>query len=267
MGSFELLCCLAALRLTPKEAAVLLSVDPKTVTRWLDDDGEVSGPAEQAMRAWMRLDRMGLAWRPKDHLIGLSDEEAAVQIRLLREHNISLADVIARVRARGGPAAPWRVDLEKHVAELGDILELGFYPGHDGGFSPSTYRRKDRETDADRDRSLIEDGIVAIADAIAVAGPNWHRGVASRLPAPEPDEIQYCLSNGEVLDSFPYPLGHETSRAACLTIAQYLLNTYWRRVNGEVRPRSKSKSLPDSVRVLDDRGAEICRWSVSDLRA
>ena len=79
---------------------------------------------------------MGLAWRPKDHLIGLTDEEAANQIRLLREHNIGLADIIARVQARGGPAAPWRVDLGNRVAELGDIMELGFYPGLDGGILP-----------------------------------------------------------------------------------------------------------------------------------
>ena len=142
--------------------------------RWLNGAGTISGPAEQAIRAWVRLDRMRLAWRPKDHLIGLTEEEAADQIRRLREHNIGLAEMISRVRARGGPAAPWKVDLEKRVAELGDIMELGFYPGSDGGFSPSTYRRKDRETDPDRDRSLIEDAIVAIADAIAEAGPGWH---------------------------------------------------------------------------------------------
>jgi predicted site-specific integrase-resolvase len=53
MDSFELLSCLAALRLTPREAATLLSVDPKTVMRWLDADGEISGPAEQAIRAWV----------------------------------------------------------------------------------------------------------------------------------------------------------------------------------------------------------------------
>jgi hypothetical protein len=86
-------------------------------------------------------------------------------------------------------------------------------------------------------------------------------------PASEPDKIQYCLSNGEVWNSFPYPHGFETSRAACLSVAQRLLGTYWRRVNGEVLPMAKVKPLPDFVRVLDNKGEEICRWSVSDLQA
>ena len=262
MDDFEFISCLAGLRLTPKEAATLLSVDPKTVARWQDGDAEVSGPAEQAIRAWMRLDKLGLAWRPKDHLIGLTDEEAADQIRRLRDDNIGLADVIARVQARGGPAAPWKVDLDRHVAELGDIIELGFYPGYDGRFSPSTYRRKDRETDLDRDRSLIDDGIVAIANAIATAGPNWQR----KRGVSEPDKIEYCLLSGEVLNSFDYPVGYDTSREAGLTVAQHVLGSYWHLVDGNLQPKAKIRPLPDFVRVIDRDGGEICRWSATDLQ-
>ncbi len=173
MNNIELLRCLCTLRLTPKEAADLLSVDPKTVMRWVTGAGEISGPAKQAIRAWLRLDKMGMPWRPSDHSIGLTEEEAANQIRLMREHNMGLANMIARVRARGGPAAPWKVDLKRHVAELGDIMEVSFYPLPNGGFSPSTYRRKDRETDYERDRLLLEDAFVSIADEIAAKGHNW----------------------------------------------------------------------------------------------
>lgn len=180
MTRTELLQCLDALRLKAKEAAVFLSVDPKTVARWLKDEVEIPGPAEQALRAWARLDRLGLPWRPADHMIGLTDEELAEQIRLLREHNLQLDKVLRRVTERGGPAAPWRVDLKRCVAELGETMEVGFYSLPNGGFSPSTYRRKDRETDFQRDRALIEDAIAAIADAVAAAKAGSRRAVGGQ---------------------------------------------------------------------------------------
>jgi transcriptional regulator with XRE-family HTH domain len=176
--------CLAALRLAPKEAAELLSVDPKTVARWLRGEIAVPGPAKQALRAWLRLDRLGLPWRPAEQMIDLTEEELADQIRLLRERSIGLDEILRRVRERGGPAAPWKVDLLHRVAELGDTMEVGFYPLPNGGFSPSKYRRKDREPDFRRDRALIDDAVAAIADAIAAAGPGWAHG---RPPEPSPD--------------------------------------------------------------------------------
>jgi hypothetical protein len=86
-------------------------------------------------------------------------------------------------------------------------------------------------------------------------------------PASEPDKIEYCRSSGDVLDSFDYPLGHETSRAACLAIAKRLLGTYWQQVDGKPQPMTKVRPLPDFVRVVDNKGEEICRWSVGDLQA
>jgi hypothetical protein len=138
-----------------------------------------------------------------------------------------------------------------------------------GGFSPSTtYRRKDRETDPDRDRLLIEDGIVAIADAIAGAGTDWHRGLRQKLQTTDqPDKIECCLSNGEVLNRFDYPLGYETSRADCLAIVRHVLGSYWQLVDGKLQPKMKVRPLPDFVRVVDTKGAEICRWSATDLQA
>ena len=101
MNRLELMNCMGSLKLSSSEMAKLLSVDPKTVERWLKDEVQVSGPAAQALRAWMRLDKLGLPWRPADHMIGLSDEEIAAQIRLLREHNVGLDSILQKVRERG----------------------------------------------------------------------------------------------------------------------------------------------------------------------
>lgn len=174
MERFEFIDALRKLRISPKEAARLLSVDPKTTTRWLDRKVEVPGPAEQALRAWIRLEEMGLPWRPQECLIGLSEAEAAEQIRLMREHNLGVDDLLRRVKARGGPAAPWKVDLKMCSAGLGETMALYFYPLPDGGFSPSSYSRTDREPDRNRDWPLIEDAIACIAEAIGQVGPGWH---------------------------------------------------------------------------------------------
>jgi len=86
-------------------------------------------------------------------------------------------------------------------------------------------------------------------------------------PASEPDKIEYRRLNGDVLNSFDYPLEFETSRAACLVVAQRLLGTYWGWVDGKVQPKTKVKPLPDFVCVVDNKGDEICRWSVGDMQA
>jgi hypothetical protein len=81
----------------------------------------------------------------------------------------------------------------------------------------------------------------------------------------EPDRIEYCLLSGEVLNSFPFPCGHEISYGHCLSLAQQCLSTYWRDEGGTLRPTTKIKPLPQLVRVVGDNGEEICRWSVDDL--
>jgi hypothetical protein len=91
------------------------------------------------------------------------------------------------------------------------------------------------------------------------AGPDWHSSATQR-PSSEPDKIEYCLFSGGVLNSFPYPLGHETSRAACLAFAQRVLGTYWQWTDGG-QPKMKGRPLPDFVRVADNQGKEVCRWS------
>ncbi len=174
MDSKELQNCFSRLGLADAEAAELLSVDPRTVRRWKDQAVEIPGPVEQALRAWVRLEECGLAWRPDGIALGEDDpEKFSKQIAAHRNHAIELDAVIKRVKDRGGPAAPWEVDLERRCAMLGGI-RISFYALRNGGFSPSTYSRKDgAPPDMVRDQSLIEDGYATIAREIASAGKGW----------------------------------------------------------------------------------------------
>lgn len=162
--------CLQQLDLTFAEAAQLLSVSPRTVRRWAEQPAEIPGPAVQAISAWIRLQNKGLAWRPDAIDIGESDEDLAETIAAHRQHVIELDDLLQRVDDRGGPVAPWVVDLERNRADL-ESISIGFYRLRNGGFSPAVYRRSDQATnDIQRDWPLIEDGFACIAKAIADEG-------------------------------------------------------------------------------------------------
>lgn len=173
MSSEELRSCLSRLCLSEGDAARLLSVDPRTIKRWQSKPGELPGPAEQALRAWVRLEELGLSWRPDGVALGLDKPDVlANQIIAHRRHAIELDAVLQRVKEKGGPAAPWVVDLDKRRATLGD-LEITFYATKNGSFSPNTYSRSETQPDLARDRSLIDDGFASIAREIAKVGPNW----------------------------------------------------------------------------------------------
>jgi hypothetical protein len=166
---------LGTLGLSPKKAAEFLSVDGKTVGRWLDGAVAVPGPVNRAIVAWLRFEQMGLPWRPDEIVIGLLEEDKiAKQIALMRKHVIDLDDVIQRVKDRGGPTMVWRVDLAHHEAELAGIMRIYFHALKGGLFSPSGYSRTDKEPDFQRDLPLLEDAIACITDAIEAAGPNWN---------------------------------------------------------------------------------------------
>jgi len=159
--------CLNELKLTQLEAARLLSVNARTLRRWAANPAEMPGPAEQALRAWLRLHRYSLPWRPEGiTLPGNTPAEVTEQLARYREHNNDLANLLQAVEARGGPAAPWQVDLKRNQATLGP-MRLTFYRLPNGGFSPQIYNRSDIHPDEERDKTLIEDGWACVAKAIA----------------------------------------------------------------------------------------------------
>jgi len=155
------------LGLSQAEAARLLSVDARTVRRWAEKPAEMPGPAEQALRAWCALHRFGLPWSPDSVDLAQQDPE---QIAKHRQHAIDLDALLTKVAERGGPAAPWQVDLNQCRAKLGP-LEVSFYRLSNGGFSPQSYRRKDGPADLQRDWPLIEDACAHIAQAISHQKP------------------------------------------------------------------------------------------------
>jgi hypothetical protein len=94
------------LRLTLMRLELLLGVTERTFRRWSEGE-EVPGPAEQALRAWIRLHDRNLPWRPDEESIVRDDQD---QIARHRAHVIRLDEILARVEARGGPRVPWSVD-------------------------------------------------------------------------------------------------------------------------------------------------------------
>jgi hypothetical protein len=169
MNGPEFSASLVKLRLTHWEAATLLSTSVRTVSRWAESAGEVPGPVEAAVRAWVRLQEHALPWRADDLSVlpKVADSKLAEHIAAYRNHAIDLARLLERVKARGGPAAPWQVELRNHEATLGPI-RVSFYRLHDGGFSPQSYSRRDNVgPDLVRDHALLEDAWYCVAQAIA----------------------------------------------------------------------------------------------------
>ena len=168
---------LAAFGLTQTELAKLLGTNPRTVRRWLEDDlpgqGAAQGPGipgavATTLQAWQRLQRAGLPWRPQDAPLNAVDAGAALAFQ--RFYALDVDAMLERVRARGGPAVPWDVDLARQRATVGAV-QLTFYLLEGGGFVPLSYRRQDELLpDPVRDQSLLEDGVACIARTLARRG-------------------------------------------------------------------------------------------------
>lgn len=159
---------LLRLGLSPGETAQLLSVSLRTIRRWQDGE-EIPGPAQQAIRAWVRLHERHLPWRPDSISITGDDQD---QITRHRSHTIDLDAVLERVEARGGANAPWTVDWDSCRASL-ETMEVSFYKLQSGSFSLGTYRRTDSAPDTTRDRTMIEDAVYCIAKALEKKSPDY----------------------------------------------------------------------------------------------
>jgi hypothetical protein len=84
----------------------------------------IPGPAAQALRAWLKLHRLGAHWRPDGVALVDVDPLAALE----------------RVRARGalGSASHWDVHLRRGCASMGGHRVSFVWPGRAPGSAPST---------------------------------------------------------------------------------------------------------------------------------
>lgn len=67
---------LSVLKVTPDELAFELEVSPRSVHRWRLHG--IDGPPEAALRCFLRLKAIGLAWRKNERAIGLDETGKAV---------------------------------------------------------------------------------------------------------------------------------------------------------------------------------------------
>jgi hypothetical protein len=174
---------LLALDLSQVQAAQLLGADARTVRRWVAEDAAcVPRPAEAALRAWVRLNRAGLAWRPDEVPLEAADADDVVGSRPTRA--LELEAALERVRSRGGPAAPWDVDLARGRATLG-AFRMSFQVLADGVIAAQSYQRHDGvEADLARDRGLLEDALACVARALERSGVGPASARASLALAP-----------------------------------------------------------------------------------
>lgn len=150
------------LNVTEEEIAMLLSVTPRTVSRWLEDPKKIPGTSEQAIRAWLKLQKYKLSWRPDAVGFGEDDIDYGQQMAEYRNEKIKLSEIIDKVIKNGGPKLPWQVDIKRGIARL-ETVEVSFYELKYGGFSPASYRRKDDVTpDMRRDQPFIEEAWACI---------------------------------------------------------------------------------------------------------
>lgn len=198
MTTAELEQFLLRLDLSAIKAATLLGVTPRTVQRWLDGE-EIPGPAEQAVRAWIKLHDRDIPWQPDSQSLNNNDEQ---QIKGHLRHAVDMAALVSRVEARGGPRMPWQVDYSRGRAVLGHI-EVSFYKLLNGGFSLSSYRRGDDVApDLQRDAELIDDAAYYIAQSRKKEpefGPVtlvwWDKSPKSTNGIPAQGEIKKFASN------------------------------------------------------------------------
>jgi len=161
----ELTTSLAMLNLTQADLAARLGVAERTVRRWQAGEQQIPTWVVELLDVWRQLHASGVPWGADLESIWYGDD---VQIRRHQDHDKALAALLRRVKARGGPAAPWRINLREHSATLGRMT-VRFYKLASNSFSLANYRRGDVPPDARRDHQLIEDAVVAFSEAVSAA--------------------------------------------------------------------------------------------------
>ena len=156
---------LESLGLTQADLAARLGVTTRTVRRWQASEQPTPSWVAEVLGAWRQLHTRNLPWGADLESVWYGDDD---QIRRHQDHDKALAALLQRVKARGGPSAPWRVNLHDHSATLGPIT-VRFYRLASNSFSVANYRRGDMPPDAHRDQPLIEDAVAAFAAAVSEA--------------------------------------------------------------------------------------------------
>jgi len=83
------------------------------------------------------------------------------------------------------------------------------------------------------------------------------------MSAAEPALVKYCLIDGEIVGSAPYPADAGAGREACLQFCKHALQAYW--VEGvRVENPDHHGAVPDLVLVEDPAGHVIAHWSKDD---
>ena len=165
MNSGKLKESLALLGIDSQDLAHFLDVNLRTIKRWMADEISIPTGVIRLFEAWIMLHKIGLPWRPDGEKF-ITPNALKQQIALHNQAVLELTEIIKKVNKRGGPAAPWVVNLGMKRATL-EKMWISFYTLPNGGFTPQSYGRSDRNPDFERDRPLLEDGFVCIAEAIA----------------------------------------------------------------------------------------------------
>ena len=156
--------CLTILRITTSELAGLFSISERTVSRWVNDEITVPGPASCALKAWCTLEALGLPWRP-DGLALLHPRSALGDpVALSLDPKTEVSKIVNAIKLRGGPSLPWKVDVDKREATLAEIWIK--FRLSSNQFIPQSYGRTDIPPDLNRDKHVIEEGFASIADAL-----------------------------------------------------------------------------------------------------
>jgi hypothetical protein len=176
--------CLNELGLTVKEAAKLLHVTPHTVTNWFSLPHRMPGPVTEALRAWQKLKRCGLPWRPDGFNLTLDCYEYSASPT--DKDTRFILEIVNKVRdkidARDTTIYPWQINMGKGIAQL-ETISVSFrllpssFPYKRVGdlyvdFVPLSYWRDDKPLELAIDRPIFDNAIFAIYEQLKT-GRKW----------------------------------------------------------------------------------------------